>query len=326
MKKQRLAESNFDDSLRAINQTHILRRRAKVRASRHEIQRRVDVPFVRILCASIRKNQGRPSHNAVGIRRRIEKTGPGKIAVKSRCQLIKIGLGSLGKKTRSSEGLQHPDFLLLLSVWMEGMSRRVREKGNLVGIGVESGNFHSPEVGIREEKIVPEDDGAKSLDRSCELLVRIKGCGEPLNFGRKFGVDRFSPFPPGLQFSREGANRRRGLIRFAEGNVEPHDFRAAVMQNIQRLGEICTGEGPAAQDFLRALVYVNDDDPGIRMGKTPRAVTKACVQRGKLKPLDKFENRSGPLADKGENVQKEGEDGDGEAQEKRNTMAPPGLE
>jgi hypothetical protein len=116
------------------------------------------------------------------------------------------------------------------------------------------------------------------------------------------------------------------LIRLTERNVEPHDFRAVIMQNIQRLGEVCSGEGPAAEDFLRALVYVNDDDPGVRMGKTPRAVTKACVQRGKLKPLDKFENRSGPLADKGENVQEEGDDGNGQAEEKRNAMPPPGLE
>src|SRR6267378_2402606 len=181
MKKQRLAESNFDDSLRAINQTHILRRRAKVRASRHEIQRRVDVPFVRILCASIRKNQSCPSHNAIGIRRRIEKTGPGKIAVKSRRQLIKIGLGSLGKKTRSSKSLEHPDFLQLLSIWMEGMSRRICEKGNLAGIGVESGGHHAPEAGIREETIVAEDDGAKSVARRSKSRGRRKGRGEPLN-------------------------------------------------------------------------------------------------------------------------------------------------
>jgi len=116
------------------------------------------------------------------------------------------------------------------------------------------------------------------------------------------------------------------LIRLTERNVEPHDFRAAVMQDVQRLSEVRSGEGPATEDFLRALVYVNDDDPGIRMRKTPRAVTKACVQRGKLEPLDKFENRRGALADKGENVQEEGEDGNGEAEEKGNAMAPPGLE
>ena len=38
MKKQRFAEANLDDSLRAIDQIHVLRRRAEVRASRHEIQ------------------------------------------------------------------------------------------------------------------------------------------------------------------------------------------------------------------------------------------------------------------------------------------------
>jgi len=54
------------------------------------------------------------------------------------------------------------------------MRRRVREKTNLVGVGVEGGSFHSPEVGVREEKIVAEDDRAKSLDCSRELLVRIK--------------------------------------------------------------------------------------------------------------------------------------------------------
>src|SRR5882724_13725409 len=112
------------------------------------------------------------------------------------------------------------------------MRRRVREKGNLAGIGVESGSFHSLEVGIREEKIVAEDDRAKSLDRSCELLVRIKRRGEPLNFRGKFGVDRFSPFPPDLQFGPESANWRRGLIRFAERNVKSHYFRAVIMQNV----------------------------------------------------------------------------------------------
>src|SRR6266478_5943805 len=57
MKKQRLAEANFDDSLGAIDQIHVLRRRAKIRASRHEIQGRVNVPFVGILGAPIGENQ-----------------------------------------------------------------------------------------------------------------------------------------------------------------------------------------------------------------------------------------------------------------------------
>src|SRR6266478_5159767 len=123
------------------------------------------------------------------------------------------------------------------------MRWRVREKSNLVGIGVEGRSFHSPEVGIREEKIVAEDDGAKVVDRSRELLVRIKRRGEPLNFGRKFGVDWFSPLPPGLQFGPESANGHRGLIRFAERDVESHYFCTVVMQNVQRLGKVCAGEG-----------------------------------------------------------------------------------
>ena len=88
--------------------------------------------------------------------------------------MIKIGLGALGQEIRIREGFQHSGLFLFLRFEVKWMRRRVREKTNLVGVGVEGGSFHSPEVGVREEKIVAEDDRAKSLDCSRELLVRIK--------------------------------------------------------------------------------------------------------------------------------------------------------
>src|SRR2546426_5879173 len=33
-----------------------------------------------------------------------------------------------------------------------------------------------------------------------------------------------------------------------------HDFGALAAQNVQRVCKVCAGEGPAPQDFLRALV------------------------------------------------------------------------
>ncbi len=62
------------------------------------------------------------------------------------------------------------------------------------------------------------------------------------------------------------------------------------------------------------------------MRKTLRAIAETCVQGGELEPLDKFENRRGALADEREDVKQECEEGDGEAEKKRDAMAPPGLQ
>jgi len=75
------------------------------------------------------------------------------------------------------------------------------------------------------------------LDRSCELLVRIKRRGEPLNFRGKFGVDLFSSFPPASNSARERELAPR-TDPVAESDIESHYFRAVVAQDVQRLGEV----------------------------------------------------------------------------------------
>jgi hypothetical protein len=68
------------------------------------------------------------------------------------------------------------------------------------------------------------------------------------------------------------------------------------MKDIERLREVRARERPAPQDFLRALVNINDDDAGIGMSKAPRAIAKARVQCGQFEPLHEFENGRWTLA------------------------------
>jgi len=179
--------------------------------------------------------------------------------------LIEIGLGSLRQKIGIPEHIQHPGFLLLLCIRMERMRWRISKKRNLIGVSVQRGGFHPPQVGLRKEEVIAEYDGAKTLNRNCKLFIRIEGGSEPLDFGGKFCIDGFSRLSARLQLRPECANGSGGLVRLAEGDVEADHFGTAVAQYVQHFGEVCPRKGPAAQDFLRELVDIDNYDVRIWM-------------------------------------------------------------
>src|SRR5260370_30641983 len=111
----------------------------------------------------------------------VENAHPGELTVGGGSQLIEMGLRSLGDKAATRKCLQHSGFFLFLSARMERMGRRISKKRDLIGIRVQSRSFNSPKIGIREEKVVTQDDRTEALNRSRELFVSVVGSREPLN-------------------------------------------------------------------------------------------------------------------------------------------------
>ena len=74
------------------------------------------------------------------------------------------------------------------------------------------------------------------------------------------------------------------------------------------------------------LIDVHDDDMGIGMGKAPGPVTEACVQRIELKPLDKLGDGSFFFLNENVVVEAQRQNSYGDTEEKRDAMAPPGLQ
>lgn len=97
------------------------------------------------------------------------------------------------------------------------------------------------------------------------MPVGIVRGSEPLDFSRESSIHSFSPFLAGFRFGPKSTEGGGGLIRFAEGDVKTHDFRTLVAYHVERFGEVGAGEWPTPQDFLRTLVYINHNDPRIRM-------------------------------------------------------------
>ena len=98
------------------------------------------------------------------------------------------------------------------------------------------------------------------------------------------------------------------------------------MQHVERCCEVCPGKGPLPQHFLRLLVYFHDYDARIRGCPAGRPGTKARVQGVVFEALKEGKNWSRFFAEKSEVVKSKGAESDENADEKRHTMAPPGLE
>src|SRR5258708_33630271 len=83
---------------------------------------------------------------------------------------------------------------------------------------------------------------------------------------------------------------------------------------------------PLTQNLLRALIDIHNHDARIDGSTAGRPVTKASVQRGIFEALQKIENGRGTFAKEGEEVKRERGNGDGQADQERDAMLPPGQQ
>src|SRR5580693_7017856 len=122
------------------------------------------------------------------------------------------------------------------------------------------------------------------------------------------------------------ANRRRGLIRLAEGDVKGRDFRAVFPQSIQHLSEVRARERPPSQNLLRALVDVHDNDARIGMLVPVGPESESQVERIEFQPVDEGKYGGRPVANEGISVDRQRECGQAHADGKGNAPLPPSPE
>src|SRR5713101_5532109 len=100
------------------------------------------------------------------------------------------------------------------------MCGRIREKGDLVGVGVQRSVFHAAEIGLGKEKIVAENYRAEAVQRSGKLLVRIIGRGHLADLLDHFWIDALALLGALLEVRGKVAHGSRALVGFAEGDIE----------------------------------------------------------------------------------------------------------
>src|SRR6267154_1456140 len=113
------------------------------------------------------------------------------------------------------------------------------------------------------EKEISEDYISKPLDRASKLFVTVIFFRETIEIGKDARICLRAVLPAFHHGFSQFAYGRGRLVGFAEGNVEGCDFRSILAQGVEHLREMCAREGPPAEDFLRALVNVHDNDPRV---------------------------------------------------------------
>jgi len=83
-------------------------------------------------------------------------------------------------------------------------------------------------------------------------------------------------------------------------------------------------ERPVTESFLRLLININDHDAGIY--SCPPAHLKTVIETAELKTVNGIEERSRALAQEGGCVNREGTEGDNQADCQRTLVTPPLVE
>src|SRR6266481_3646360 len=321
------AELNLRDPDRAVRQNGLFRLNSQKCARRHHIERSVSVPLVEILRAPVRQNKSRPANNPIGIRRSIEETDPGNIASQGGSQRSDVGLSSFREHSGSCKLLDQMDAILLLESLPSADDLRKCEKTKLVCVLIQGGAVDAPYIRVRVQEKIAQDDRSEPPDSFSELFVGVRRHRELLHLRGDPGIYWHARFFSLLQLGPKHAQRSRVAIQFrlAESDIKPGDFGAIVVKGIQHFCEIGAGKRPAAEHLLGVLIDIHDDDARIGPRGSPRPVTKARVESIQLQPLHKFEQGGPFLLKKDKVIERQRRDGDDEAEEKRDAMAPPRL-
>src|SRR6267142_1976472 len=270
---------------------------------------------MRIFRAAKGQNERRSANHSVGVLWCDEDADPREIAAESSCEAVHIRFRTLRQKMES--------FVLGNQVGVVLFTERRASFGNsdlgegkkaqLFGVRIQSFQVHVVEIGFGVEEVVAENDRAKFANAISEVLVRIVRGREFLYFFDEFWINWFSTFLACLKFTPKSADWRGALVRFAKRNVEGRDLRVIFMQDVKQLCEVGARERPLAEDFLRVLVNIHDNDVWINRSCILRAIAEARIERIVFKTLEEIENGRGVFAEKREVVKGKRAKSDAEA-------------
>src|SRR5487761_1064182 len=116
------------------------------------------------------------------------------------------------------------------------------------------------QVGRGVQEIIAEDDASEALDRLGKLLIIVVVFLEVDHRGKQRWVDGLACFFPRGEFRLKFAQRLEGFVGLAESDVESDNACAVLAKIIEHAREILARKRPAAENFLRALIDIDDDD------------------------------------------------------------------
>ncbi len=248
------------------------------------------------------------------------------IAGERRSQAVQISFRPSRHEPCSGENLHQVEFVFLAELWPQRMRRRISEECNLIRVGLQCFVGNTFKVRACKKKIIPQDYGAKALDRRCKLRVRIVFRGELPHFGAQLWIDRLPCLLPLIELLGQSPNWSRGLIRLAKGDVEGRYFGSVFMQNVQQLCKIRPRKRPAPENFLRFLIDIHDNDGGIIRREALGPVAKARIQSVEFQALGKLRNGASFLLQKHQVIDGECRNRDAKTKNERDAMPPPRLE
>src|SRR5882762_201892 len=176
------------------------------------------------------------------------------------------------------------------------------------------------------QKKIAKDYRTEFLNGLCKSLIGVVGRDCFLQFGLKARVDGFTRCLARFEVRPQCAQRSGRLIRLAEGDVKGRNFGVAIVQRVEQVGEMHTGERPFAEDFLGMLIDVDNYDAWVNRCGTGRTIAKTGIERGEFQTLQEVQNGCGAVSKKGEVVERQRGNGDAQTDQKRGAVLPPGDE
>src|SRR6201998_1505642 len=319
-----IAEDNAGSAYRPEFQRDLIIRKIQERANRLHVERCVDVPVGEIFRTTVRNNEIGTTDDSVNVGIHIEKTSGGSFLAQCAGQYRKVGFSALRQQAIRPKFLNEADAVLFSGGGIERANARKRIEGDFVGVVVERFLIEAPQIGFGVKKEIAENHGAEILDGLCELFVGVVNDDRFLQFRHQAGIDWLAAFLGRFEVGPQRAQGRRNLVRFAESDVESRDLGFVFMQRVQKMREVNARKRPLAQNFLRVLIDIYDHDARINGSGAGRTITKAGIQRRIFEALQEIENRRGTFTKEGEEIEREAGNGDGQADQERDAMLPPG--